>query len=286
MKQIVLRDGRQLSYSDCGRPDGLPLLFHHGTPFTNYASPEGLIDETGFRLIRFSRPGYAHSSPKPGRRVFDVVDDVRQLLDHLEIGKFHVFGWSGGGPHALATAAGLPDRVQGCAILAGVAPFKAGDLDFLAGMGKENIDEFGAAIEGVEALECYLESQMPAMQKVTAEELTSALGDLLPDADRKELVPSVAEEMAASIREALEPGAAGWRDDDMAFTTSWGFELDSINVPVAVWWGSEDRMIPETHGKWLTDHLPGAAAHFLPGEGHISLVERHLPEFLRLLKKM
>jgi pimeloyl-ACP methyl ester carboxylesterase len=68
MKQIVLRDGRQLSYSDCGMPDGLPLLFHHGTPFTNYASPEGLIDETGFRLIRFSRPGYAHSSPKPGRR--------------------------------------------------------------------------------------------------------------------------------------------------------------------------------------------------------------------------
>ena len=285
MQTITLADGRQLAYSISGKPDGLPLLFHHGTPFTRYASPEGPIAEAGFRLIRFSRPGYGHSDSNPGRKIIDIAGDVRQLIDHLEVERFHVYGWSGGGPHALATAAALPDRVMGCAVLGGIAPFDAEGLNFLAGMGQDNLDEFGATIQGMESLERYLGNQMPGMQNVTADDLISVLGSLLPDVDRKVLNQTVAEEMAFSIREALEPGMDGWRDDDIAFTREWGFDLDALKVPLAVWWGDEDRMVPAPHGRWLADNLPGARPYFLKGEGHISLIERHMAAFLNSLKE-
>jgi pimeloyl-ACP methyl ester carboxylesterase len=114
----------------------------------------------------------------------------------------------------------------------------------------------------------------PAFATITPDTVVAALGDLISDVDKKALEGPMAAFLAESARHALSTGIAGWRDDDLAFTTDWGFELSGIAVPVAVWQGRQDRMVPYAHGEWLAAEIPGAEAHLFEDEGHVSLVGR------------
>ena len=98
-----------------------------------------------------------------------------------------------------------------------------------------------------------------------------ALGDLVSAVDVGALTGDFAAYVAASFRQALANGIWGWFDDDLAFTRPWGFDLAGINVPVVVWQGGQDRMVPFAHGRWLAAHLPSARAKLLPEEGHLSI---------------
>ncbi len=189
------------------------------------------------RTVTWSRPGYAGSTRLEGRTVADVATDVETVLDALDADRCFVIGWSGGGPHALATAALLPQRVMGAATIASVAPFEAEGLDWLAGMGLENVDEFSAVVEGPEKLRTYLEGFAGALAGITASDVADSLGDLIPAVDRSALTGEFAEAMAASLRASVSSGIDGWLDDDLAFIRPWGFELDTIRVPLTVWQG-------------------------------------------------
>jgi pimeloyl-ACP methyl ester carboxylesterase len=182
-----------------------------------------------------------------------------------------VAGWSGGGPHALACGALLPDRVRGVLCVAGVAPYRAEGLDFLAGMGEDNVDEFGAALQGEEALRPWLEAHRPELLEVTGGEVAAALGNLVPPVDVAVLTGEVADDLAAEFRHALSAGVDGWLDDDLAFTRPWGFGLADIAVPTYLWQGSDDLMVPFAHGQWLAERIPGVTAHLEEGEGHLSI---------------
>jgi pimeloyl-ACP methyl ester carboxylesterase len=219
----------------------------------------------------YSRPGYAGSTPQPGRSVADAAADVAAVLDALRADTFVTMGWSGGGPHALACAALLPDRCAAATSLAGVAPYPADGLDWLAGMAPENVEEFSAAIEGEQALTETVQRMARDLQGVQGADVAAALGGLLSDVDKKALTGEFADTLADTSRKALSTGIAGWRDDDLAFTRHWGFDLDSIRRPVAVWQGGQDRMVPFSHGQWLAAHIPTARVHLYPDEGHLSL---------------
>jgi pimeloyl-ACP methyl ester carboxylesterase len=156
-------------------------------------------------------------------------------------------------------------------VIAGVAPYEAEGLDFLAGMGEDNVVEFGAALEGEEPLRRYLDGERPALLDATPEGIIGALSSLLPEVDRAVITDEFGEDLAAGIREAVRTGVDGWLDDDLAFTQPWGFGLDEIRVPTAIWQGSEDLMVPFAHGRWLAAHLPSAAAHLEQGQGHLSV---------------
>ena len=148
--QIAGSGGRLLDV-ELSRPDeGRPLIFHNGTPMAGrmFAPMVEQGAERGVRHIAYSRPGYCGSERDTGRTVADCARDVAAIADELGIERFLTVGWSGGGPHALACAALLPERTMAAATLAGVAPFNAHGLDWLAGMGEENIEEFGAARAG------------------------------------------------------------------------------------------------------------------------------------------
>jgi pimeloyl-ACP methyl ester carboxylesterase len=216
----------------------------------------------------------------PGRGVGDVATDVQAVLDALKIGSFFCAGQSGGGPHALACAALLPDRVLATASLAGVAPWGADGLDWLGGMGPENLEEFGAALKGREAIEAYLDREAAVIRDVRPEDVAASLGGLVSDVDKAALTGAYAEFMASVLGRAVSTGIAGWRDDDIAFTRPWGFDLGSIETPVAVWQGGADRMVPMSHGAWLAAHIPWADAHLLPGEGHLSLALNKIGDVL------
>jgi pimeloyl-ACP methyl ester carboxylesterase len=273
---LGLPDGRTLEYVVDGPADGLPLVFHHGAPSAAVQFPPmtAAAATHGLRMVLHSRPGYAGSTPRPGRTVADDVDDVAALLDALGAGRFITVGWSGGGPHALASAALLPDRCLAAATMGGVAPYAAKGLDWFAGMGRENHDEFGAALAGEPALTAYLEMEAAALAGVTAADIVAALGDLVSDVDKRALTGDVAEYLAGSCREAVSTGIAGWRDDDLAFAADWGFPLDRVGVPVAIWQGAQDRMVPFDHGRWLAAHVVDAHVHLEPAEGHLSLFDK------------
>jgi pimeloyl-ACP methyl ester carboxylesterase len=200
-----------------------------------------------------------------------VAGDVGIVLDTLGAGQFVSIGMSGGGPHTLACAALLPGRCLAAASVAGVAPYRAEGLDFLAGMGPENVEEFGLAVNGAAALTPYLEREAGGLREVTGDQVAAALGGLVSDADIAVLTGKFADEVAASLRAALRAGVAGWRDDDLAFAADWGFSLDALAGRVAIWQGDQDRMVPFAHGQWLAAAIPGARVHLMPGDGHLSM---------------
>ena len=275
-------DGRQLEVVTAGPENGRCYLYHSGTPSAAGAYPPLIaeLEKRNLRFVTFSRSGYAGSSAMAGRAVGDVATDVQAILDALKIGSFFCAGASGGGPHALACAALLPDRVIATATLAGVAPWPAEGLDWFAGMGPENLEEFEASMKGADALVPYLEKEASALGNVQPADVAASLGGLVSDVDKAALTGGYATFMAQSFRRAVSSGVAGWRDDDIAFVRPWGFDLPSIQTPVAIWQGGQDRMVPMAHGAWLAAHIPGAEAHLLPEEGHLSLALNKIGDVL------
>jgi pimeloyl-ACP methyl ester carboxylesterase len=273
--------GRQLEVLAAGPEDGLPLVFHNGTPggLVAFGPMTAAAAERGLRTVMYGRPGYGGSTPQPGRRVADAAGDVAVVLDALGADQFVSAGWSGGGPHALASAALLPQRCLGVASIAGVAPHDAGGLDWLAGMAGENVAEFGAAMAGEAELTVHLTAEAAALRDITGEQLIAGLGDLASAADQAVITGEFASYLAAAFRAALTSGIAGWRDDDLAFIEDWGFPLGA-GAPVTVWQGDQDMMVPFGHGKWLAANLPGAQAHLIPGAGHLSLAVGQFGEIL------
>jgi pimeloyl-ACP methyl ester carboxylesterase len=274
MERLTVGDGRVVEYLVEGPAGGRPLVLHHGTP--GVAMTLGPVVEVaarhGLRFVTHSRPGYSNSTPQPGRRVADVAADVAALLDALGADDCVTLGWSGGGPHALACAALLPDRCRAAAIIAGVAPYDAEGLDWLAGMGEENVAEFGAAATGKDALDAFLAEAGAGLADVQPGNIIAAFGDLLSAVDQAALRAGLADYLAASCRAAVSRGYDGWRDDDLAFLADWGVDLASIRIPVSIWQGDQDRMVPREHGRWLGEHVPGATTQLVPGEGHLSLI--------------
>ena len=276
-------DGRSLDVWLAGPPDGTPFLLHSGTPGNGlpFALHVERLAERGLRYLGITRPGYGGSTRREGRSVADVVEDVRTVLDALGMRATYVAGWSGGGPHALATAALLPERVLGTAIIAGVAPYPAEGLDWLAGMGVENVAEFGATLEGGEALRAIVERDAASLKHVAADAVAASFGDLIDHVDRGALADgSFAEHMAEMFHEAFRVGPWGWFDDDLAFMRPWGFDLSAIPGKVHIWQGGHDRMVPPAHGAWLAAHCGGACPHLDPAHGHLSLAVDRFGEIL------
>jgi pimeloyl-ACP methyl ester carboxylesterase len=271
-KHITLPDGRRIDVRVSGPEGGFPLVFHHGTPGagTPIRALERAAHKRGLRLVAASRPGYGRSTRHDGRRVVDVITDTEAVLQALGADRCVVAGWSGGGPHALACAARLPG-VAATLVIAGVAPSDGEGLDWMAGMGQGNIDEFGAAEEGPGALRSFLDGEREHLKDVSPEDIVASLESLLPEVDRAVLTDEFAEDMAASFHEGLREGVDGWLDDDLAFVSPWGFDLGEISTTTAIWQGSEDLMVPFAHGRWLASRVPGSAVHLVEGEGHLSI---------------
>lgn len=283
MKREVLRlaSGRQIDVLLSDRPCARALVFHYGSPMGLPVFPP-LVEAAGardMRLIVCARPGYERSTPDPGRRVADVVPDIAEVLGQLGVGEFVACGWSGGGPHALACAALLPDRCRRVATIASLAPYGAEGLNWLDGMGPENVIGFDAAAKGEGALVPLLEAMAVMFARVDAHSVAASLTGLLPDIDHTYLRGEFAEFMAAGMRTAVSTGVQGWRDDGLASVKDWGFDIASVSN-ATVWHGSEDKMVPFNHGRWLARAIPSARTHLLDGEGHLSIVVGHIGKIL------
>ena len=281
---LKLRDGRWLEVYISGDADGPAgtVLYHHGSPSSGLVPPSWDAAEStaGVRLLSFTRAGYGASTRREGRSVDDNVTDAAEVLDALDVPRAWVLGWSGGGPHAIACGAVAPDRFLGVATIGGVAPYPAEGIDWFEGMGPENVEEFQGVLADPEYSIQSAERDWPTWRDVTGAAVAETFGGLIDHVDRGSLTGEFADYVAAATREGLRESYWGWVDDDWAFARSWGFDLGAVSVPVHVWQGGHDKMVPFGHGAWLCDHIPTACRHLDPEEGHLTIALDAFPKIL------
>jgi pimeloyl-ACP methyl ester carboxylesterase len=265
-------DGRTLAVEDAADRGGYPVMVHVGTPGCRRLYGRTVEDATsrGLRLISYDRPGYGDSTPSPGRSTADCAGDVRVICDALGIERLSMWGLSGGGPHALACAALLPDLVVTAAALCSLAPYDADGLDWLSGFSQDAIEEVKLMESDVAAARDLFRRgrddllSTPAIEQ--AEQMKAA-------GSRTELAVLIDE--VQCMQQAVKPGIEGGWDDCVAQLTPWGFDVTDISVPVLVVHGSQDTAVPFSHGQWLAAHIPGAQGWLIDGEDH-GLRERHI----------
>ena len=285
VKQTVkTADGRLLSTQMYGDPDGKPIFLLHGTPGSRLGPRprSAVLHRLGVQLISFDRPGYGESDRLEGRRVADAATDVLAIADAYGLGKFAVVGRSGGGPHALACAALLPERLTKAAVLVGIAPRGAEGLDWYDGMTQSNILEHTAAANGYEGLAALTEAAADAVRADPASLLASLQADM-PDPDRRVVADrGIRSMLLETYAEALRTSAHGWIDDALAFYSPWGFDPATVTVPVLLWHGASDNLSPVSHARWLADRIPSAAVVVQAGAAHFGALDV-LPDILRWL---
>jgi len=285
-QQTQASDGRTLVFAEWGDPDGRPVFALHGTPGCRLDRHpnQDLVRSTGARVITYDRAGYGGSDRHRGRVVVDCVGDVVAIADALGLDDFAVEGGSGGGPHALAVAASLGDRVTRAICNVGVAPYEALGADWVTGMDPENVKEFGWALEGEDRLVQQLRSEDARIREVAAVDPSAILDQFdLPSSDKAVLArEDFAQVLRESIAEQTRNGVWGWVDDDLAFTWPWGFDPATITVPTQVWYGSSDVLVPSAHGQWIARTVPGAVAR-VNELGHLGDPDAALVEALTWL---
>ncbi|TML54587.1 MAG: alpha/beta hydrolase [Actinobacteria bacterium] len=264
------QDGRTLTFIERGDPGGVPVIVCHGTPgsrYTRHPDPE-LYERHGTHFVAYDRPGYGGSDPQPGRSVAAAAGDIQAIADELGFERFAVVGGSGGAPHALACGALLGDRVTRVGALVTPAPSDAEEFDFFAGLAELNIKEFGAALEGREAIDAYIQPFVDAMQ-ADPDSVIDEIASELPEVDRaivsREEFRRI---MRQSFAEAVRQGVRGWSDDDLAFAKPWGFALEDVDAEVRLWQGELDVLAPRSHGEYVASRLPNARFELLEGGGH------------------
>ena len=273
--QVPGPENRTIEVLVSGASDGACLLFHGGSPsaVAEWGALDDAASAAGLRVITYSRPGYGASTPRPDAGTYaDDVAETVAVLDHLGVVEFVTAGWSGGGPRALACATLLPGRCLAAATIAGVAPYDAEGLDWFAGMADENHAEYHAAEQGRDVYGAFLEEHFLPVLMSSPDEVADALGGLVTPVDLAALDSSFCDWMSRAFRHAAAQGIVGVRDDGLAAVAPWGFDLADVGVPVAVWQGRQDAMVPYEHGVWLAAHVPSAEPHLFDDEGHLSLI--------------
>ena len=256
------------------------MLAHGGTPNSRHLATSWLDDAVarGIHLISYDRPGYGGSTPQPGRSVADCAEDVRAIARAFEIDRLAVWGFSGGGPHALACAALLPDLVSAVGSLASIAPYGAPDLDYFTGMGEDNADDIRLFFDDPEAARKKSVMDREEALEREPETLFESWASLLSPVDAAALTRDFASYLTFCIKEGLAPGDQGWWDDGRAHLVPWGFSLGDIRIPVQLWHGAQDQFVPYQHGEWLARQIPGVDARLMESDGHLTLAISRVPE--------
>ena len=279
--------GHQLRIRDAGDSRGSPVLYFHSTPGSrlDMAFADELATEMRVRMVSFDRPGYGGSAPARFG-LASIASDAAAVADGLGIDRFATLGQSGGGPFALAAAGVLGERVTRVGVASGCGPFdkvpgamQALDDNDRAALALLPADPVAAArgfARGFEPLVSTFREASPA-------QIAAGFYGMLSARDRELMRDEhLASAVGQSMKEALRQGSSGAGWDNVAWVGQWELDLTTINCPVLLWYGDEDRLCPSEHGVWLRDNLPNADLVLRPGEGHLGYRE-HTAEMLTAL---
>ncbi len=282
--RIRLADGRTLACLALGDPKGAPVLYLHGYPGSRLegrlAAPAAR--RLGLRVLAPDRPGFGASGFLAGRTLGAWAGDVAELADRLELERFPVVGVSGGGPYALACAARIPERISRAVLVAGLGPL--GGRSATEGMVALNRLALGLAGRTPRLARVAVALAARWVRRDPRRYLAYMTGGA-PPSDRAVLAdPSYRAVFAASTAEALRQGGRGAAWELTLLARPWGFDVRAVAAPVCLWHGLADRIVPPAMTRRLAAALPHGKARYLPHEGHLSLIVRHLDAALAELR--
>jgi pimeloyl-ACP methyl ester carboxylesterase len=281
-RQIKLEDGRILGYAEYGDPQGKPVLHCHGIPSSRFEGSRPVVIEVaqqlGARLIIPERPGFGLSTFKPERTFLDWPDDMIALADILDIDRFAVMGLSAGGPYVAACAYKIPERLNAVGIVSGLS-----SLDIpgaYEGMGKSDIQLYDLAGKMpwlLRPLFWYMAREMRRNPEATIDQFVADV----PAPDKAVMAqPEVKELLIKMVNGCFQQGGRGAAWEYRLFVRPWGFRLEDIRIPVYLWHGEMDNMVPVSMGRYVANTIPDCRAKFFPEDGHLSMMINHFEEVL------
>ena len=279
---IILNNGRKLGFAEYGPSTGQPVFHFHGSASSRLERPasESMLHELGIRFLSVDRPGHGLSDYQPDRRLLDWAKDVQQLADHLELEAFYVEGYSAGGPHALACAHQLPERVIAGALISGIAPMSRSgafkDLPFFNRI-------LAGSARWLPWMTKLIRRMMRRMALGDVEKTTRQLMASIPESDKRALYTSQdSETLVSTIREGFRTGSLGVAHDDILINRDWGFDLTGVKPRIDIWHGHLDVNVPIHAAQYLDNVLPHTRTHLQSDAGHFFIFE-HWGEILAAL---
>lgn len=269
---LKLSDGRHLGFAEYGSLSGKPVFFFNGSGGSRLGHPadESILSDLDIRFISTDRPGHGLSDPKPDRELLDWPNDVSELASHLSIDEFYVLGWSAGGPHALACAYKLEDRVRAGAIVSGPAPpnrpapYRGLPLGHRVVM---------FVLRRFPRFNYSLRRGMYSLMKADDETIDAKLQVSFPPEDAMLLQDSVHRKMlVADLREGYRQGWHGPARDDIVIFTPWRFRLQDVRVRIDVWQGDMDRNVPFNQGQYQHEWISNSRLTVVQGQAHLYLL--------------
>lgn len=286
-QKLRLSDGRVLGFAEYGDPGGRPVLEFHGWPGCrleawNY---DEAGKKTGARIIGIDRPGFGISTRKKGYRIIDWPRDVAEFADGLGLERFAVAAISSGAPYGLACAALIPERLTGCAIVSGVAPFKVPGEKIDAKKFVEKTELQMITLSRVAPwaaragfwyiLRQFRRNPDKAIQQFAKGMPKSDTGLLQDEAAKRNL--------QATMAECARRGTKGPIEAIVLEGRPWGFRLDDIKMHVSLWQGEDDNLTPPAGAAYMASRLPNHTLHTIPDAGHLTVVAAHAEDVLREL---
>ena len=270
--ELTLPDGRRLGYAAYGPDDGWPVLFFHGIPGSRHSSHSaGLVGEArGACVIAFDRPGYGLSDPRPGREIHDWPEDLADALAVLGIDRFSVFGYSGGGPFALATAVAMPDRVA--------------SLTNVSAMGPLHLAEAKGRLTRRQRFERFTAAHLPTVVRFrtwqAARSIRRDVGAFLmrrangaPPEDRMQIErPAINAVMRQDLLASVQRGGGTLAHELRLMARPWQFDFTAVQAPMQIWHGADDEVVPLWLAELVAERIPHAETRVLSGLGHLLLL--------------
>ena len=277
---LKLTDGRAIEYIDNGVLSKSALILHHGTPtsMTVWNTWLAAAAEKGIRAIAFTRPGYAGSDRKFGHRVIDSNDDLKEILNQLEIENFVSLGWSGGGPYALAS--GLLKNCAGVELIASVSPFDAEDFDWFQDSTPEMIEETKISAQSLEDCLAYKERYYTELRDMKVEQLLVEYEKRSSFKTFEAAYREFSKDLCFSMSDALRDGAIGYADDEYAFLQNWGYETKDVLVPVGIWQGLDDHSVSPHMARWLNENIVKPELNLFEDQHHGSIMVENRDDIL------
>ena len=276
---IMLAGDRRLAWYAFGDPEGRPVFYFHGFPGSGVEAAWGsaAASRAGIRLLGIDRPGFGWSDPHRGRSIDSLVDDVRVLADHLGIHRFGVLGMSGGAPFALASAALAPERVHSAAVVSGMGPL----VDGRAEPGMTPFNRIGLRLAARAPWALTALAPLVAMfPRHVPGAVVSHLAAVTNEHDRVFLQGELGALLTESFRRAVRHGADGMLSEARMFVRPWGSWFGRLSLPVHLFHGGQDRIVPVTIARRMAENIPRCEARFYAEEGHFSVMGRHLEEVM------
>lgn len=282
--RLRLADGRTLACLELGDSGESPVLYFHGYPGSRLEGrlAAGAARRHGLRLLAPDRPGFGASTFLPGRTIGAWAADVAELADQFELERFAIVGVSGGGPYALACAARIPERLSHVGLVGALGPLARKQCmhDMVT------LNRLALALAARSPFLARLTVQLVAwwVRQHPGHHLAHMMATA-PAADRRVLAdPGYRALVTESTAEALRQGGRGAAWELTLLAQPWDFKLQEVLVPVRIWQGLADNIVPAASAQRLAAALPNSECHYLPDEGHLSLVVQHLDAVLADLR--